>query len=214
MRESSKLKHNIQKDSITAKIQKNFTIDGSEVTFVPHQLDKSILPDFNIGVIVGKSGSGKSILLKEFGEEEKPEWDNTKACASHFKDYKDAEERLLACGLGSIPSWLKPHSILSNGEKHRADLALTLKDNLVVDEFVSYVDNNASLGLCNSIQKYIRDKNMKGIVFATLNREILPYLNPCWVYDTDIRELTINSDIYNTSFISESEPCIEFMRIK
>jgi len=198
------MKIKIQKDEITDQIQKNFTIEGDEISFEPHQLDKSKLPkDFAIGVIIGKSGSGKSILLKEFGNEVHLKWDNNKSIASHFKDYDEAEERLLASGLGSVPSWLKPYNVLSNGEKHRADLARIIDNDIVIDEFVSYVDNNASLGLCNSMQKYIRNKNLKNIVLATLNHEILDYLKPDWVYDCDNRTLSINSDIWDIEIDEE-----------
>ena len=210
------MKTKIIKCPITEQIQKNFTIDGDETSFEPHQLDKEQLPEnFNIGVIIGKSGSGKTILLKEFGKEQDVLWDD-RAIASHFENYEDAEQKLLAAGLGSIPTWLKPYHILSNGEKHRADLARMIDNNIVIDEFVSYVDSNASLGLCNSIQNYIRKNNITGVVVATLNREIIDYLKPCWVYDTDKKELIINSDLYNVEIEDNKvkiKKALTFMKI-
>ena len=48
---------------------------------------KTPTQDFNIGLIVGASGSGKSSLLKQFGEEETiVEWDSNKAVCSHFEN--------------------------------------------------------------------------------------------------------------------------------
>jgi ABC-type ATPase with predicted acetyltransferase domain len=193
-------KTKIQSDDIVEQIKNNFTIEQDELEFIPHKVMKSDIPEnFNIGIIVGKSGSGKSILLKDFGQEKAIEWDS-RPIASHFKDYNDAEERLLGAGLASIPTWLKPYSVLSNGEKHRADLARIVSNGVVVDEFISYVDNNAALGVANSIGKYIRKNDFKSCVFATLNREIIEYIDPCWVYDTDTRKLTINKKYYDVEF--------------
>lgn len=203
---NEQLEHSIQHDEITAKVMQEFTISGESTVFKKHLLNEDILPkNYSIGLIVGNSGSGKSTLLKEFGEEQTFEWDNTKSIISNFISYEVGSERLLSTGLCSIPSWLKPYRILSNGEKHKADLAVLLKDNLVIDEFVSYVDNNSANGLCNSVHKYIHKKRLRGLVFSTLNREIIDYLKPCWVYDTDTRELTINSKIYDITNLKEIE---------
>jgi len=158
--------------------------------------------DFNIGLIVGKSGSGKTTLLSTFGDCKKAVWEEHKAIASHFEDYNEAEERLLGAGIASIPTWLKPYSILSNGEKHRADLAFTIGSDMVIDEFVSYVDDNAAMGVSNSIQKFIRKQNFTGIVFASLNKNLIEYLQPDWVYDADIKTLTVNSEIYDIESLS------------
>lgn len=50
---------------------------------------------------------------------------------------------LSAVGLGSVPTWLRPYPILSNGEKFRADLARVIcsaPKRVVIDEFTSVVD--------------------------------------------------------------------------
>ena len=46
-------------------------------------------------------------------------------------------------GLGSVPAWLRPYHVLSNGERFRADLARLIAERparAVVDEFSSVVD--------------------------------------------------------------------------
>ena len=192
------MKTKIQHDEITKKILENFTIQDTGYTeFREHIISEDMIPkNFNIGLIVGKSGSGKTTLLKKFGTEKTVQWDD-RAIASHFDSYEDAEERLLGAGLASIPSWLKPYKVLSNGERHRADLARAISSDLVIDEFVSYVDDDAALGLANSIQRFIRQKKFKNIVFATLNNSLKEYLKPDWVYCTDDKTLTINSEVYD-----------------
>lgn len=191
------LKTKIHHCPITDKVREVFTIEKKEFhTFEKHQIDSSLIPaDFNIGLIVGSSGSGKSILLEEFGQANYYTWDK-KAIASHFKDYEDAEKRLLGCGLNSIPMWLVPYNILSTGQKYRADTAKSLSDGVIFDEFTSVIDRNTAASLSNSIQKFIRKEEMEGIVFASVHRDIIEYLKPDWIYDTDTRKLTINADTY------------------
>lgn len=175
----------VQLDEITDKICNDFGIQNftGEIEF-----KKPILPqekDFSIGLIVGSSGAGKSTLLKDFGVEEFYEWDNTLSVASNFDSYQDASERLMGVGLNSVPSWLKPFSILSNGEKYRANMAKMLKSGAVFDEFTSVLDRNVSKSMCHSIQKYIRQKDLKNIVFASPHKDIIEFLQPDWVYDLD-----------------------------
>ena len=210
------MKIKIEHDSITEKVLSNFTIEKEEyIEFKEHEIPKDYIPkNFSIGLIVGKSGSGKTTLLKQFGEEKTTEWKPNKAIVSHFNSYEEAEERLLASGLASIPSWLKPYSVLSNGEKHRAVISRTLGSDMVVDEFVSYVDDKAALGLCNSIQRYIRKKDFKNIVFASLNKSLIEYLQPDWIYDTDNKTLTVNSEVYDLTFSTENPGKVEYKKRK
>lgn len=62
--------------------------------------------DYSIGLIVGPSGSGKSLLLHEYGTERAHEWQPDKAIVSHFATPDEAINRLMAVGLNSIPSWV------------------------------------------------------------------------------------------------------------
>ncbi len=191
------LKTKIEHCSITDEIHKIFTLEKQEYfMFKEHKIPDNLLPDnFSIGLIVGSSGSGKSLLLKKFGDYVQPKW-KQKAIASHFKDFKDCEDRLMGAGLNSIPTWLAPYNILSNGQKYRADVARNLDDGSVFDEFTSVIDRNTAKSLSNSIQKYIRNKNLKSIVFACPHHDIEEYLKPDWVYDTDTKKLTVNAEFY------------------
>lgn len=163
--------------------------------------------DFSIGLIAGSSGSGKSSILKNvFGEEEKIQWEDGKSIASHFESYDEAVERFGAVGLNSIPTWLKPYNVLSNGEKFRADMSRKLKDYAVIDEFTSVVNRECAISCSISISKYINKKHLKNIVFCSCHDDIIPYLNPSWVYNTDtcefysgryLRQPRINIEINN-----------------
>ena len=147
--------------------------------------EKPEIPEnFGIGLIVGPSGSGKSLLLKQFGEEVIPTWDFSKAIVSHFKNPEDALNRLMAVGLNSIPSWCRPYHVLSNGEQFRANLARRLGDNTVIDEFTSVVDRNVAKAVSCSLRRYVDKKGLKNLVLASCHHDILEWLRPDWYFDT------------------------------
>ena len=147
--------------------------------------DKPIVPsNFKIGLIVGPSGSGKSLLLKEFGNESQINWLTNSAIVSHFSSSDDAINRLIGVGLNSIPSWFKPYNILSNGEKFRANLARQLKSNIVIDEFTSVIDRNVAKSVCASIKKFVDNNNINQLVFASCHYDIIEWLRPCWIFNT------------------------------
>ena len=53
--------------------------------------------DYNIGLIVGSSGSGKSSILKQFGEEEELMWNDDYSISAHFGWVDNAIDRLSIC---------------------------------------------------------------------------------------------------------------------
>lgn len=176
--------------------------------------------DFNIGVIVGSSGSGKSTLLKTFGSEESPKWHLDNAILSHFGTPDNAINLLTAVGLNSVPSWYKPYSVLSNGEKFRADLARKVKDGAVIDEFTSVVDRNVAKAASVALVRYIKKNNIKNVVLSTCHRDILEWLEPDWVIDTDLGEYTegffLLDQKLKSTFIEQikaSGPCLKSITI-
>lgn len=152
------------------------TFEGWEKPNVP--------AEFGIGLIVGPSGSGKSLLLKEFGSEKSIKWTTDKAVVSHFLTPDDAIERLMAVGLNSIPSWCRPHHVLSNGEQFRANLARQLNSGAIIDEFTSVVDRNVAKAVSCSLRRYVDKKGLKNIVVASCHHDILEWLRPDWYFDT------------------------------
>ena len=95
-------------DDIVKEISASFDYEfNGESVFDPPKMD--VPPnDFCIGLIVGPSGSGKSTLLETFGSEEKIDWTETMAVCSHFGSAGQAQDKLAAVGLNSIPSWMRP----------------------------------------------------------------------------------------------------------
>jgi GNAT superfamily N-acetyltransferase/ABC-type lipoprotein export system ATPase subunit len=175
----------VHMDDITKQLITPFDYetDGTE-RFYPYEVPSDLPTNFHIGVIVGASGTGKSTLLRHFGEPTSYEW-GSGSIASHFDTADDALERLGAAGLMSVPEWVKPYSVLSNGQKFRADLAMAIGDNAVIDEFTSVVDRNVACAASTAMSKYVKKNNITNVVLATCHRDIIDYLQPDWVIDTD-----------------------------
>ena len=119
-----KLKNEIINDEYTEYVFDNFDIQNREATNVeiPMNFADCRTFEWNIGVIYGGSGTGKTTLLKQFGQITKSNFDGKKALISNFDwlDPKSATFLLTAMGLGSVPTWLRPFHTLSNGEQYRA----------------------------------------------------------------------------------------------
>lgn len=148
--------------------------------------------DWQIGLIVGKSGTGKTTIAKHLFSD------------SYVTNYKYEAETILddmpkscsveqitsafnSVGFSSPPSWLKPYSVLSNGEKMRVDLARAILEDdemFVFDEFTSVVDRNVAQIGSFAMQKAIR-KTSKRFIAVTCHFDVQDWLLPDWVLNTD-----------------------------
>lgn len=179
-------------DSITQTLITPFDYESNGVeNFYPFDIPSNIPESWGIGVIVGASGTGKSTLLREFGEPDQPEWESSRSIASHFDSAEEASELLAAAGLMSVPEWVKPYNVLSNGQQFRANLARSIKNGAVIDEFTSVVDRNVARAASTAMSRYVRKNNVRNIVLATVHRDILEFIEPDWVIDTDKAAWTI-----------------------
>lgn len=190
VRDTEPLVSSVDRDDFITASEKAFdcAFDGTS-KFYQWKLPTNLPKKFKLGVIVGSSGSGKSTLLKQFGTEENPVWEPNKSIVSHFGSPDEAINKLGSVGLNSVPSWYKPYHVLSNGEKFRADLARKIKSNVVIDEFTSVVDRAVAKAASVSLSRYIKNNDLENIVLSTCHRDILEWLEPDWVLDTDTGEL-------------------------
>lgn len=186
-REETPLVSRVDIDEATMQTNNFFDYDFTgEVKFYPFKLNETIKKlDFQILVIVGASGSGKSTFSRHFGQEENITWNNSKAIISNFSSSDEATEKLGAVGLNSIPTWCKPRNVLSVGEGFRADLARKLKSGCVIDEFTSTVDRNVAMSTSKSVGKYIRKNNLHNCVFVSCHKDFIDVLCPDYVIDLD-----------------------------
>lgn len=189
-RETEPLISSVERDEfITAsEIAFDCIFDGTS-KFYQWKLPESIPKKFKIGVIVGSSGSGKTNILKKFGQEESPIWTPNKSIISHFENPDEGINKLSSVGFNSIPSWYKPYHVLSNGEKFRADLARKLKTGAVIDEYTSVVDRTVAKAASMALSRYIKNNDVENIVLATCHQDIVDWLEPDWVINTDTGEL-------------------------
>lgn len=147
--------------------------------------------DWHIGVIVGGSGTGKTTIARElFGDQliQGFKWSGLSVADDMPKDCSmdEIEKMFYAVGFGSVPSWLKSFSVLSNGEKMRVELARAMleKDFICFDEFTSVVDRQVAQTASMAINKAIHRTNKK-FVAVSCHYDILEWLQPDWVFDTN-----------------------------
>lgn len=158
--------------------------------------DVDLSGNWNIGVVVGPSGSGKTSIGKHiFGDDKIVNlyegWNNDRPIIDDIapkRDFNIVTGLLASVGLGDVPAWLRPFSVLSNGEKFRAGLARLICEcpsEAVIDEFTSVVDRQIAKVGAQSFQKAWRRENPKGkVVLLTPHYDVVDWINPDWVIDT------------------------------
>lgn len=147
---------------------------------------------WKIGLIVGPSGTGKTTIAKElYGDYIFDEWehDDSKSVIDEMPKGKTMDEitrMFTIVGFGSAPSWLKPYSVLSNGEKMRVNLAHALlsgKEMVVFDEFTSVIDRNTAQSACIALHRTLVQQPMQFIA-VSCHYDVEQFLEPDWVLDT------------------------------
>lgn len=147
--------------------------------------------EWNVGLIYGASGTGKSTIAREiFGEhfcEYEYQAANIIDDMPQHCDLKTITKTFANVGFASVPSWLKPYSVLSNGEKMRVNLAraiLDRKEFIVFDEFTSVVDRQIAKFGSHATQKAVRNLGKK-FVAVSCHKDIIEWLEPDWTFCTD-----------------------------
>jgi ABC-type Mn2+/Zn2+ transport system ATPase subunit len=151
---------------------------------------------YNVGLIIGASGTGKTTLAKQIWGEDcfdallKPDH----AVISQFDDSYSYDERvafLSGVGLASPTCWIAPAKTLSNGQQARAEAALQMArldgKFTVIDEFTSVVDRTVAKAMSHAVQKHAR-KVGKTIVLLSCHYDIVEWLNPDWIIDCNTHD--------------------------
>jgi energy-coupling factor transporter ATP-binding protein EcfA2 len=146
--------------------------------------------EWNIGLIVGQSGSGKTSIIEELFPDKiytTFEWSKDESIIDGFPKTTSVKEIvtiLNSVGFSSPPAWMKPYRILSNGEKFRVNIARAIAESeelCVIDEFTSVVDRTVAQIGSAAISKYVRRSNKKFIA-VTCHYDVEEWLQPDWVY--------------------------------
>ena len=182
-------KNNVKNTFRVSKIEADFDIKPEHSN--EHFEGNIEIPEkWNIGVIVGGSGTGKTTIAKEiFGDQYITNFQYSADSVIDDMPKTDIDnitKMFYSVGFGSVPSWLKPYNVLSNGEKMRVDLARAMleRDFVVFDEFTSVVDRNVAKTACIAINKAIK-KTDKKFIAISCHYDILDWLQPDWVFDTN-----------------------------
>jgi hypothetical protein len=158
--------------------------------------------NWNIGLIVGPSGSGKSSIGRELVEQGarwwNPRWDTAEPIANVIgrkHSFDTVTGALASVGLGDVPAWLRPYQVLSMGEQFRVNLARLCVEGAdrdvtwVIDEFTSVVDRQiAKIGSMAFAKTWRRGGGQA--VLLSCHHDIIEWLVPDWCYDTATGETT------------------------
>lgn len=149
--------------------------------------------EWGIGLVVGPSGSGKTSIGKRVFSGRPSisggRWPGDAPIIDAIApegDFDAVTAALSAVGLGSVPAWLRPYRVLSNGEKFRADLARIVCERprrVVIDEFTSVVDRQiAKIGALAFAKAWRRTKGQA--VLLSCHYDIVDWLDPDWILNT------------------------------
>lgn len=171
--------------------------------------------DWQIGVIVGRSGSGKTSIAKQlFSDAYIKGFEYRSNCVlDDFPEElqtSDITHMLCSVGFASPPDWLKSYDRLSQGEKMRVDIARALcldKSLIVFDEFTSVVDREIAKISAFAISKAVR-RSCKKFIAVTCHYDVVDWLEPDWVFCTDTMEFSRKKELgrpLNSEFIGAAQ---------
>ena len=185
--------------------------DKYDLVDIDNEISIPEKPSEGVTVIVGGSGTGKTSILRAWGMAEQC-LDLETPIYKQFKSEEEAEHYLICAGLRSVPAWKRSLSSVSNGERHRAEVAIALSfGEAFIDEFTSVVDRDTARALCNSLNKFSK----QSVCIATCHKDILSWLNADNIYSTDLnawidrgalrrdREITIDISPCDTQAVWE-----------
>lgn len=145
---------------------------------------------WSVGAVIGPSGSGKTTILRAFGEPLHLDW----SAASMIDDFSSTQgiseiaDACSAVGFSTIPAWLRPFRVLSNGEQFRATMARLMIESeglVLVDEFTSVVDRQVAKIAAYATQRYVRRQDRQMII-ASCHEDVIDWLQPDWIIRPDL----------------------------
>jgi ABC-type dipeptide/oligopeptide/nickel transport system ATPase subunit len=174
--------------------------------------------NWQIGVIVGRSGSGKSSIAKRlFPDAYIKGFEYVHQCVldDFPQGIETSEITRLLCSVGfaSPPDWLKAYCCLSQGEKMRVDVARAMclpQQVIVIDEFTSVVDREVAKIASYAISKAVRRQKDRKFIAVTCHYDVVDWLDPDWIFCTDTMEFDRKKELgrpLNSKFIGAAPAC-------
>jgi ABC-type transport system involved in cytochrome c biogenesis ATPase subunit/GNAT superfamily N-acetyltransferase len=174
-----------------ARVKSLFNVESGANFSLDAELDLESAP-WQIGVIVGPSGSGKTSMGRTLWGPQAlyaPSWPSDAPVIDAITpggSFDDVTAALSSVGLGSVPTWLRPFGVLSNGEQFRANLARLIAEapaQAVLDEFSSVVDRQIAQIGAGAFAKAWRRTGGQAVLLSC-HYDILDWVQPDWVFDT------------------------------
>lgn len=210
------LESRIVNDNYTNFVYEKFDIQNKDsiITEVP-LFDKDELNsvEWNILLVLGNSGSGKSTVLKTIGETQTPTYDYSKTVISQFDNLtpQEASDLLCSCGLSSVPIWLHKPNELSNGERARLDICWHINQVfkgttgvIVIDEFTSVVNRDVAKSLSFALQRLLRKYNMKAII-ASCHFDLIEWLQPDLIFNLNKQDKDGEAELEQFIYADDEE---------
>ena len=190
----------------TQLIKSQFTLQ--DIKLQKHFIGEIPIEGLNwkIGLIVGRSGTGKSTIAKQLFPDayiKGFQYTEQNVPTDFPKENQIDEITTALCNVGfaSPPEWLKSYGYLSQGEKMRVDIARALctkmpiyqptgKELIVFDEFTSVVDREIAKIASFAISKAI-DRSNKQFIAVTCHYDVQEWLDPDWVFYTDTMKFEV-----------------------
>ena len=179
------------------------SVDLDEAKILKHEMLinlENFPKTWNLGVVQGTSGSGKSSFANHFFENQlfSEPLKKDLPVIDQFSEKCSFEERaeiLSRLGLSQVPCWVKPYKALSNGQRARADAAVALskaikeKKVVVLDEWTSVVDRTVGQIMTSCLSKFLKKNPDLKVVLVTCHNDILEWCTPDWVVDCNQQKL-------------------------
>lgn len=179
----------VEPTSRVLQLQSLFDVPIHDFSVLNIEGEFELPEEWGIGLIVGPSGSGKTSVARELWPEQMKqtfEWTHPSVVDDFPKSVPIATvaDVLGSVGFNTIPAWMRPYNVLSNGEQFRVDLARRLVDKVsdpvVVDEFTSVVDRQVAKIASHAIAKTVRTRKQQ-LVAISCHYDIIDWLQPDWV---------------------------------
>ena len=192
----------------------DYQIRNESLPIIPDELLNVCKGSFKIIYIVADSGLGKTTILNElvnnYNYNHLSSINNDDKLASLFKNKEEAIDRLTMAGVSSVPVWFRSFNTISKGEQSRANIAMYLDSHVIIDEFTSNLDRLTARSLAFCIHKYVNKKLLTNVILAGCQYDIIPWLNPSFIYDLNTKSFISTQNILSKWFGEVNNESISF----
>lgn len=188
-RSETPMTRKVKTDDLTEMANECFDLpfDGT-CKFYPFILPK--LPEYNILAVTGRSGSGKSTILKEVRKSVmSTPMDPNEFVVTGFgqKGIGPVDFRYRTSKVGLDPDSIvtKRFGQLSEGEKFRVEVALNLDSNTIFDEFTSMVDRTVAEKVSKGLKEIAEKNRLRNITLCSCHKDFIGWVMPDLIIDLD-----------------------------